>query len=46
MPLHKCTLCLHLECNSGLPAVGREAGMVKGMEQLSKAELFTLEKTK
>lgn len=46
MPLHQSMLYLHLECNSGPPAVGREAGIVKGVEQVSKAELFTLEKAK
>lgn len=46
MPLYKSMLYLHLECYSGLPVVGREAGIVKGMEQLRKAELFRLEKAK
>lgn len=34
MPLYKNMLCLHLECNSGLPVVRREARIVKSMVQL------------
>lgn len=46
MPVHKSMLYLHSECNSGCPAVGGEARTGQGVEQLRKAELFTLEKAK
>lgn len=44
MPLYKNMLCLHLECNSGLPVVRREARIVKKYGTAEK--LFTLEKAK